>query len=318
MMNDTRMKVLAMTIAGLCAMPVWAQTDPATTMDHGEMDHSGMDHGAMPGMEAESTDAAEGMSGMDHGDMDMQGGPAPSDARDPHAWSGGHTLDEGPYLLPGPRTLRLSDEHSFGALLVNQLERSYTSDGNGTAYDAQARFGRDYDRAVLKAEGEIAGDKLQESRTELLWGHAVASYWDAQLGVRHDGGAEVSRNWLAFGMQGLAPYWFEIDAAAYAGEGGRTALRLGAEYELLITQRFVLQPSVEFNLYGKRDPARGIGSGLSDGSAGLRFRYEFTRQFAPYVGIEWAGKFGETADMARAAGEHASETRRVAGVRFWF
>lgn len=316
MMNDTRMNVLAMAIVGLCAMPVWAQTDPATMLDHGGMDHGTMDHGEMD--HGSPPVPQQDMGGMDHGDMNMQDGAAPPDARDPHAWSGGYSLDTGPYVLPGPRTLRLSDEHNFSALLVDQLERSYTGDGNGTAYDAQAWSGTDYDRAVLKAEGEIAGGKLQESRTELLWSHAVASYWDAQLGMRHDGGVDVSRNWLALGVQGLAPYWFEIDATAYAGEGGRTALRLGAEYELLITQRFVLQPSVEFNLYGKRDPARGIGSGLSDGAAGLRFRYEFTRQFAPYAGIEWAGKFGGTADLARAAGEHTSETRRVAGVRFWF
>jgi copper resistance protein B len=326
MMIDIRTYFLAMAIVGLGAMPVWAQTDPATTMDHGEMDHGEMDHGEMDHGEMDHGEMDHGsqpapqqeMDSMDHGDMNMQGGAAPPDARDPHAWSGGYTLDTGPYVLPGPRILRLSDEHNFGGLLIDRLERSYTSDGNGTAYDAQAWFGRDYDRAVLKAEGEANGDKLQESRNELLWGHAVASYWDAQLGVRHDGGEGASRNWLAFGIQGLAPYWFEIDAAAYVGDGGRTALRLGAEYELLITQKFVLQPSVEFNLYGKRDPARNIGSGLSDGAAGLRFRYEFTRQFAPYAGIEWAGKFGETADLARATGEHTRETRRVAGVRFWF
>lgn len=315
MRNDTRINMLAMTIAGLCAMPVLAQTDPATMMDHGAMDHGEMDHGTM---DHGSPPVPQQDMGMDHGDMNMRGGPAPADARDPHAWSGGYTLDTGPYVLTGPRTLRLADEHNFSALLVNQLERSYTSDGNGTAYDAQGWFGTDYDRAVLKAEGEVTGGTIRESRTELLWSHAVASYWDVQLGVRHDGSADADRNWLAFGMQGLAPYWFEIDATAYAGDSGRTALRLGAEYELLITQRFVLQPSIEFNLYGKSDPARGIGSGLSDGTAGLRFRYEFTRQFAPYAGIEWAGKFGATADLARAAGEHSRETRRVAGVRFWF
>jgi len=287
MMIDIRTYFLAMVIVGLGAMPARAQTGTAA-------------------------------EAMDHGDMSMQGGPAPIDARDPHDWSGGYTLDTGPYVLPGPRILRLSDEHNFGALLIDRLERSYTSDGNSTFYGAQAWFGRDYDRAVLKAEGEAAGGKLRESRTELLWGHAVAAYWDAQLGIRHDGGEGVGRNWLALGMQGLAPYWFEIDAAAYVSGNGRTALRLGAEYELLITQKFVLQPHVEFNLYGKRDPARGIGSGLSDGAAGLRLRYEFPRQFAPYAGIEWAGKFGGAADLARAAGVKARETRWVAGVRFWF
>jgi copper resistance protein B len=171
---------------------------------------------------------------------------------------------------------------------------------------------------VIKAEGDVASGRLQEARTEALWSHAVASFWDAQLGLRHDSGTSPERSWIAFGIQGLAPYWFELDAAAYVGDGGRTALRLSAEYELLITQKLILQPQVEVNLYGKSDPARDIGKGLSDLTAGLRLRYEFNRQFAPYIGVAWADRFGETADLARAAGEPKHNTRYVAGVRFWF
>jgi copper resistance protein B len=182
----------------------------------------------------------------------------------------------------------------------------------------QAWFGRDYNRLVFKAEGDIAKGKLQESRTELLWGHAIATFWDTQAGMRYDSGVGPDRGWLAFGVQGLAPYWFEVDAAAYVGNNGRTALRLGAEYELLLTQKLVLQPRVEVNGYGKSDEARGIGAGLSEAQAGLRLRYEFTRQFAPYIGVERTGKFGQTANLARAEGESTGATRWVAGVRFWF
>ena len=339
-MTNKRMNVLAMAIIGLGMTPAWAQTRPAAeTMDHAQhqgapspdavkskaardampaMDPSGMDHGAMPGMKPEKVETAGEMAAMDHGEMKMQGGSAPPDARDPHAYSGGYTLESGPYALPGPRVLRLSDEHNFGALLIDRLERSYTRDGNSTSYDAQAWFGRDYDRLVVKAEGEVAQGKLLEARTELLWGHAIATFWDTQLGMRYDSGVGPDRSWLAFGVQGLAPYWFEVDAAAYVGDNGRTALRLGAEYELLLTQKLVLQPRLEINAYGKNDEDLGVGSGLSDGAAGLRLRYEFTRQFAPYVGVERAGKFGKTADLARIAGEKTDETRWVAGVRFWF
>ena len=255
---------------------------------------------------------------MDPGSMTMQGGSAPAGARDPHAYSGGYTLESGPYARPGPRELRMADEHNFGALLVDRLERVYTDNGNATAYDAQAWFGRDYDRLVLKAEGDVARGRLQDARTEALWGHAVATFWDTQLGARYDSGVGPDRGWLAFGIQGLAPYWFNVDATAYAGNRGRTALRLGAEYEMLLTQKLILQPRIEMNLYGKRDAASGIGSGLSDATAGLRLRYEFTRQVAPYIGVEWTGRFGETADFARAAGEEARNTRLVAGMRFWF
>ncbi|HQU02563.1 MAG TPA: copper resistance protein B, partial [Acetobacteraceae bacterium] len=171
---------------------------------------------------------------------------------------------------------------------------------------------------VLKAEGEVARGKLLDSRTELLWGHAISTFWDSQLGVRFDHGIGPNRGWLAFGVQGLAPYWFNVDATAYVGNSGRTALRLSTEYDLLLTQRLVLQPRVEVNFYGKRDEAREIGSGLSDATAGLRLKYQVTRQFVPYIGVEWAGKFGQTANFARAAGERPTETRFVAGVSLRF
>ena len=266
---------------------------------------------SMPGMDHSQMNHGDG--GMDHGSMSMQGGSAPPDARDPHAYSGGYTF--------GPdRQLKLADEMNFGSLLVDQLEsvRSRTDTDTATAYELQAWFGRDYNRAVLKAEGEIDGGKLREARTELLWGHAVATYWDTQLGVRYDSGGGPDRGWLVFGIQGLAPYWFEVDADVYIGEEGRTALRLDAEYELLLTQRLILQPKIETDFYGKSDAARGVGSGLSHTSVALRLRYEIRREFAPYVGIEWGRQFGVTADYARAAGEETKETRLVAGLRFWF
>ena len=121
-----------------------------------------------------------------------------------------------------------------------------------------------------------------------------------------------------FGIQGLAPYWFEVDADVYVGDEGRTALRLDAEYELLLTQKLILQPRIEANFYGKRDAERALGAGLSDLTVAVRLRYELWREFAPYVGIERAGKFGATAEYARAAGEETKETRLVAGVRFRF
>ena len=308
--------------------------DSMPAMDHSKMDHGSMNQSAQPVMQPVKSGTADGMAGMDHGnqpavqsakpgmdhgEMNMQGGSAPADARDPHANSGGFTLDSGAYALPPSQRLHLADEHNFGSLLIDSLEKSYTrNNGNSTSYDTQAWFGRTYNRLVIKAEGEVAKGKLQEARTELLWGHAIATFWDTQLGVRYDSGVGPDRGWLAFGVQGLAPYWFEVDATAYAGENGRTALRLGAEYELLLTQKLILQPRIELNLYGKSDVERGIGSGLSEAQTGLRLRYEFTRQFAPYIGVERVSKFGQTADLARDEGEKSAVTRWVAGVRFWF
>lgn len=272
-------------------------------------------HGAMAAKPAAAAPTA--MPAMDHGSMRMQGGEVPADARDPHAYSGGYTLESGAYALgPGLR-LRLGDEKAFSTVLFDTFEGVRSDGANSGAYDVLARFGRDYNKLVIKAEGEVAGGKLTEARTEALWSHAVATFWDAQVGLRQDSGIGPGRTWLAFGVQGLAPYWFEIDATAYVGQGGRTALRLGAEYELLITQKLVVQPRIEANLYGKADPERDIGKGLADLTTGIRLRYEFSRQFAPYVGVEWANRFGATADLARAAGESTRQTRYVAGVRVW-
>jgi copper resistance protein B len=267
--------------------------------------------------------AADSMSGMDNNSMkndaggaakkpmSMQGGTAPIDARDPHAYSDGY--DFGP--IPPPQ---MADEGYMGGLLVDRLEGAHSRDNSFNAYDLQGWLGKDYNKLVLKAEGEAEGGKLQEARTELLWGHALATYWDTQLGLRYDSGLAPDRKWLALGVQGLAPYWFEVDAAAYIGEQGRTALRLSAEYELLLTQKLILQPRVEANFYGQQDAARELGSGLSSLVTGVRLRYEIRREFAPYVGVEWGGKFGATADYARAAGVRANETRVVGGVRFWY
>lgn len=271
-----------------------------------------MDHGSAKSAPTPSTHS------MDHGDMQAQGGDAPADARDPHTYSGGYTLDTGPYALPGPRQIRMADEHGFGSILFDRLEHVRGPDAKSTAYDAQAWYGRDYDKLVIKLEGEESRGRLQDARTELLWGHAVAPYWDTQLGLRHDGGAGPARSWLAFGVQGLAPYWFEVGATAYLGSNGRTALRLDAEYDALLTQKLILQPRVELNFFGKDDVAREIGSGASSGVIGLRLRYEINRQLAPYIGVERNSKFGKTADLARAGGERTAETRWVAGVRFWF
>jgi len=289
--------LLQVIVLAFAASPVLAQEAVAPVVDHSQMDH-----GSAPA-------PAKAGGKTDHGAM--QGGLAPPDARDPHAYSGG-------YVFGPDRELKMADEHIFHSILVDRLEAARSRDRTTGQYDLMASIGRDYERAVLKAEGDVEDSRLQEARTELLWGHAVAAYWNTQLGVRHDGGAGPSRTWLAFGVQGLAPYWFEVDVAAYVGDERRSALRLDVEYELLLTQKLILQPRVEANLYGKRDAERGLGAGLSDLTAGVRLRYEIRREFAPYVGIEWAGKFGRTADYAQAAGEDAKEARFVAGLRFWY
>ena len=209
-------------------------------------------------------------------------------------------------------------EIRLGSVIVDQLEMFSGDGSHGQSIDAQAWYGGDIDKLWLKLDGERSDGRLGATRMEALWNHAISAYWGTQAGVRHDLGDGPSRDWVAFGVQGLAPYWFDVEATAYVGGSGRTALRLEAEYELLLTQRLILQPDVEVNFYGKNDPARGIGSGLSDIDFGLRLRYEFTRKFAPYIGVSWSRKFGRTADFVRSEGNGAEDTQLVVGLRFWF
>lgn len=240
----------------------------------------------------------------------MQGGSPPPDARDPNAYAEGQDF--------GPFKLELADKRSLGSLRLENLEAVRADGETLVPYDLEAWLGRTYDRAVLKAEGEIDGRRVKEGRSELLWGHAFAAFWDTQVGLRYDSGEGPNREWLAFGVEGLAPYRFELEATAYVGESGRSALRLDTSYELLLTQKLILQPRIEANIYGKADPERGLGSGVSDVTAAVRLRYEIRREIAPYLGVEWVRKYGETKEFAVASSEDPSDTRVVVGLRFWF
>lgn len=218
--------------------------------------------------------------------------------------------------MPGEREAVMDDE-VFHQLLAERLEGGIGHDSSSAAWDVLGWIGKDHDRLWLKAEGERAHGST-DSRIEALWGHAATAFWDTQLGVRHDSGNGTAREWVAFGVQGLAPWWVDIEATLYIGDAGRTAARVRASYDLPLTQRLYLTPEAEGNAYGKSDAERNTGSGLSDLRAGLRLRYEITRQFAPYVGVEWDHAFGATSHLLRDAGEPTGGHRIVAGIRAWF
>ena len=201
---------------------------------------------------------------------------------------------------------------------INRLEAWDADEGRGEAWEATAWFGTDLNRLWLRSEGERVDGHTESADVEVLYGRSVSAWWDVVGGVRQETRPGPSRSWAALGMQGLAPYKFEVQATAYVGNGGRVEANVEAEYELLLTNRLILQPVVELDFAAKDDEERGIGSGLSKAEAGLRLRYEFTRRFAPYIGVVHERTFGRTADLREADGEHAKDTRFVAGVRLWF
>ncbi len=211
-----------------------------------------------------------------------------------------------------------ADDPLLLTVILDQLEMRDVGGDNALSWDGQGWLGRDLRKIWLKTDGERTAGNTEEAELQFLYSKAVARYWDIQVGVRHDFEPSPSRSWAAIGFKGLAPYFFDIDAAAFIGEAGRTALRFEAEYELLLTQRLILTPDIEINLYGQNDPDVGIGSGLSEIEAGLRLRYEIRREFAPYVGVNWSRMFGSTADFAKIAGRDTSEAQLVIGLRTWF
>lgn len=203
-------------------------------------------------------------------------------------------------------------------VLLDRLEARDADPGRGQAWEGSAWIGGDIDRLWLRSEGQRTRGRLAAADIEALYGHAVGPWWDLLLGARNDSGGGPSRQWAAIGVQGLAPYKFELSATAYAGSQGRTAARVEADYDVLLSNRLILQPRIEAWWHGRDDPATRTGAGLGSAEAGLRLRYEITRQFAPYLGVVHERRFGRSADHARADGEGPRDTRWVAGLRIWF
>jgi copper resistance protein B len=202
--------------------------------------------------------------------------------------------------------------------LFDQLEWQAADRGSGMNLDSRGWAGRDRDRLWFRAEGESAGGRLGDAHAHVLYGRQVSRWWDIVAGIRQDGRPGPAQTWAAVGVQGLAPYWFEIEATAYVGASGRTQARFEVEYELLLTNRLIVQPLVEAEIVGKSDPERGVGAGLSTTDAGFRLRYELRRELAPYIGVAWRKKWGKTADFADSAGEETGGARFVTGMRLWF
>ena len=210
------------------------------------------------------------------------------------------------------------DPQIFTFIQAERLEGS-TSDGEeGYLLDLQGWVGTDTSKFWGKVEGDgVIGGQVEGVEIQALYSRMISPFFDLQLGVRQDVMPDVSRTQAVIGVQGLAPYWFEVDAAAFISHTGDVTARLEAEYELLFTQRLVLQPRTELNVAFQEVEALGLGAGLSSVEVGLRVRYEIRREFAPYVGVSWRQAVGGTADVARAAGERSAGTSFVAGVRLW-
>lgn len=205
--------------------------------------------------------------------------------------------------------------------LLDRLEYQSNEGSGQLIWDGQGWYGGDYNKFWFKTEGErsLEGGGFGEVEVQGLYSRAIRPFWDVQVGVRQDIKPDnPSRTFGVIGIQGLAPYWFEVDAAAFISDDGDISARLELEYDLLLTQRLIMQPRFETNIAIQDVATLGVGSGVNDVELGLRLRYEIKREFAPYVGVNWSRKLGETADFARANFEDPGSASLVAGIRFWF
>ena len=291
-------------------------------MDHSKMDHSQhkgmdqpkMDHSQHKGMDHSKMDHSQ-HKGMDHSKMDHSQHDRFADFKKPIPVSDGSAEDDIP--MPHPGAMHMEDDPTLSKVMIHKFETQAADGENPLVLEAEAWIGKDLNKLWFKTEVEKTGSEVEHAELQVLYSKAISPYWDLQTGLRKDFQPE-GREWLALGVKGLAPYYIDIDAALFAGDNGRTAARLKAEKEIMLTQKTALLPELELNLYGKDDPAMGIGSGLSDAKVGLRLLHEVRREFAPYIGVEWSKKFGGTAEHARDHGESTEDTRAVVGIHGWF
>ena len=262
---------------------------------------------------------AAGMAHMNHGQMNHESmGHGPATPSPPHTPLPTITDADRRAAFPPLPGHQVHDQALNWAVIVDKLEYQNFESSSALNWNATAWVGGDIDRLWLRTEGEREQGKTHKAELQALWGHAVSPWWELVAGVRQDFKPASGQAWAAFGIQGTPLYGVELQATAYAGERQQTALRLEAAYAMLLTNRWILEPTLEANLYGRNDAGREQGAGLADSEVGLRLRYEITRGFAPYVGVSFNRLHGKRADQAREDGEDLGQTRLVAGIRLRF
>jgi copper resistance protein B len=313
---------------------------------YAQQDHSAHQGHDMPAEQtkAEAPPAAtDPHAGHDMGNMEQ----APAEPVDPHAGHDMSTMpaddsaesDVGDASAPAPPGDHAADA-VFGADVMAQSRKELAYEVGGMGYslvmldlaevgfqkgretyrfEGEAFTGGNINRFGVKFEGEGAfGGRLDDLELQALYSRAIAPYWNLQAGVRHDIKPDPSRTYLVAGVEGIAPYWFKVNAATFLSNKGELRARVEASYDQRITQSLILQPRIEANVSFQDIPAIGVGSGLTDFEAGLRLRYEIKQEIAPYIGVEWRKQTGATARFARIAGEDPDTVSLVAGIRIWF
>ena len=301
---------------------------PQSPQEQSAHDMSSMDAEETASHDADKDSAQSGeMSAMDHAAMGhatmAMDAAIPETAPPPEAYENpGFAADAfvGADVMSASRAEVIGEIRGPKVFWVqgDRLEYRARQGEDGYLFDLQGYYGGDLNKLWFKAEGEGAfGEDIESAEVQALYSRAIAPFFDVQLGVKQDlTGPE--RTHLAVGIQGLVPYEFEVDTAAFLSTKGDLTARIEGELDQRITQRLILQPRAELSLAAQDIPEIGVGAGLDSVELGVRLRYEFAREFAPYIGVDQEWKLGGSADFARLAGEDSSVTNYVVGIRFWF
>lgn len=311
---------------GHCKLPEATVPTPRESAPSCPPEHAAMGH-CTPEQPATAADThAAHQTGAQ---ADPYGGHRPSTATPPAAppppaalTGPAHAAD----LIFGAAVMREAREellHEHGRtlaskILIDRLE-ARSGQGGGTSLDAEAWYGGDINKLWLKTEVEGEGGRTPDlAELQALWSRAVDPWFDFQAGVRYDANKGVDRGHLVLGVQGLAPYWWEVEGAVFLSHKGEVTARAEAEYDLRITQRLILQPSLEIDLSAQDVEELGIGAGLTSAELGLRLRYQVSQQFAPYLGLSYERAFGRTRGYRRTEEESTGGPSFVGGLRLWF
>ena len=272
----------------------------------------GHDMNAMPGMQMPtSTDSEAAGTNLPAGNAAPP--PIPTD----------HAADQ----AFGSQAMTMSHHHlqeahggqKIGQVFFNLAEYQFRNGRDGYEWNGEAWYGGDISRLWLKSEGDgTFGQPLDRAEVQALYSHAIGPYFNLQGGVRYDFKPNPSRVYATAGVEGLAPYLFELEGALFLSNKGELLARAEGYYDQRITQRLILQPRAELNFAAQSSRDIQVGSGLSDAELGVRLRYEIRREFAPYIGVQYSRAFGKTRSYLRDAGEDAGGWEFVAGVRTWF
>lgn len=284
------------------SQPVAGEMDHGS-MDHGQMDHKTMDHGA-----------------MHHGQMkpDMMIGHMPA-PKAPTDWAADAIHGQPAMAAARAALFKSTSETISHMVLAEQFEYRASDAGDAFAWMGRAWYGGDIDRILIRTEGEAKiNGPVESAEIQALWSHAVAPYANLEIGIRYDIRPKPNRGYASIGIDAMLPYWIETESALFLSDKGDVLARAELSHDMRLTNQLILQPRVEFTLSAQDMPEQGIGSGLSDAEFGLRLRYAHTPALAPYVGVNWERKFGDTGRYALTEGESRSSTNFVAGVRFLF